>query len=63
MSNKLLHQHDRPCPITGQPIPGNFIFTDHARPGCFNACRACHQDGRGLAERLNDLDDRMETES
>lgn len=51
----MRHEHGKPCPATGEPIPGEVIFTDHERPGCFNACRACHHDARTTAERLHDL--------
>lgn len=50
------HEHEKPCPITGQPIPGERIHTDHDRPGCFNACGACSDDQRTAAERLADLE-------
>lgn len=52
------HTHGQPCPLTGEPIPGEQIFTEHSRAGCFNACGACSSDKRTIAERLRDLNDR-----
>lgn len=52
---EVRHEHGKPCPLTGEPIPQEQIFTEHSRPGCFNACGACSSDKRTVAERLRDL--------
>jgi len=38
----MRHEHERPCPITGEQIPEDFIWTDHERKGVLNACSACN---------------------
>lgn len=43
------------CPVTGEIV--DQVFTDHDRPGCYNACAECHEDKRTIAERLHDLNE------
>lgn len=50
----LRHEPERPCPITGRIA--SLVFTDHDRPGVYNACKHCHDDKRTLSERLRDLE-------
>jgi hypothetical protein len=57
------HHLHKPCPITGNPIPGDFIFSDHSRPGLENACHACHDDRRSFSEMLYDLNRSREQNS
>ena len=33
------------------------VFTDHSRPGVYNACEHCHEDKRPLAQVLHDLNE------
>jgi len=56
------HFHTQPCPITGKG-PAEMFFTDHDRPGPFNACRYCHDDQRTVGQVLHDLDDRRKGEA
>ena len=52
---QMRHSPGAPCPINpGEPI--EWTFTDHERPGVFNACSDCHDDHRTVGERLADLE-------
>ena len=44
------------CIGTGQAV--DFVFTDHERPGVFNACRHCHEDKTSIGQRLSALNAR-----
>lgn len=57
LSKRCVRQHilHRPCPLTGAPIPGEIIWTEHSRLGCFNACAAC-ADPRNV-KTLRELND------
>lgn len=57
MSGQLvgaLHIVGKPCPVTGERIPGGVTFTDHSLPGLFNACAACSDKGFKSLRELND---------
>jgi hypothetical protein len=41
------------CPVSGLPIPADYIWTDHARPGSYNACAACSDQIPKTLRQLN----------
>lgn len=43
------------CERTGRTTES--VFTDHSRPGVYNACEHCHDDNRTLGECLHDLNE------
>ena len=61
--NRFRHEHGKPCPITGKPIPNEFIHTDRRRGGTLNACKACLPNGPGSpGEALTRLDEKRRGE-
>ncbi|MCP4897330.1 MAG: hypothetical protein GY906_10200 [bacterium] len=56
-----LHVLGKPCPITEKGVVEQ-SFSDHDRPGVFNACRYCHDDQRTAGQRLQDLERKLREE-
>jgi len=66
--NSMLHEHGKPCPITGKPIPKirgrEVIYTMYKRKGVLNACGSCGKkfDPAKELARLNEKRKRVERE-
>jgi hypothetical protein len=62
--SRFTYEHflGKPCPLAGGPAITE-TFTDHARPGVYNACDQCHDDRRTIAARLVDLEEQLAAEA
>ena len=52
----LYHDPLGKCPVTGEPVPDGYTWTDHDKPGPFNSCLSCCPDGETLRESLARLE-------